>query len=110
MKSETIMGRSSHSGHPYILHLERLCQLIEMGQVFNVELHPHADMAPEFQGGLLKHVGLVILAGGDVAVEMMDGQSRLFLGLTLANYKRRWRVWTNGTPNITLRHNVAWRT
>ena len=98
------------SGRPYILHLERLCQLIERGQRFVVELHPCADLLPEYQGGLLKRVGLAILAGGDVAVDLMDGQSRLFLGLTLANYKTRWRVWIGGVPADAMRRTTPWRT
>ena len=93
---------------PFIMHLERVCRLIEMGATFTVEFNPCSDI-PRLYTDLLKGAKLRIHEDGDVSVHM-NGSSigvRL-LGMTLANYKKLWRCWQNGVPVDAQRRSTRW--
>lgn len=94
---------------PFVMHLERLCQLIAMGQTFTVEFHPVSDLPLSLRGKVVKRLGLHILDGGDVAIQLLDDSTSIMVGLSLANYKALWRVWQAGTPSDALRRGTPWR-
>lgn len=107
--SSSARGPQTPAGGPFVMHLEKVCRLIEMGQTFTVELHPHSDLPAQLRGRLVRRVGIHILDGGQVTLQTMDGQESIFLGLSLANYKRIWRCWQNGVPTDQARGATAWR-
>lgn len=94
---------------PFIMHLERVCRLIEMGQTFTVEFHPILTGAGDLRGKVIKRLGLHIMDGGDVAIQLLDAQTSIMVGLTLANYKKTWRCWQNGIPSDPQRGATEWR-
>lgn len=98
-------GPQQGGGQPFVMHLERVCRLIEMGQTFSVEFNPCGDVAID---RVVRDVGLRIRDGGEVAMKTLNGAEVLAFGLTLANYKRLWRCWQNGTPTEGQRKAVAW--
>ena len=87
------------------MHLERVCRLLDMGARFVIEFNPCSDV--DFRG-LLRDVRLRINDGGDVSLILGNGATVLAFGLTLANYKRVWRCWQNGTPSETQRRDTRW--
>ena len=87
------------------MHLERVCRLLDMGARFVIEFNPCSDV--DFHG-LLRDVKLRINDGGDVSLILGNGATVLAFGLTLANYKRVWRCWQNGTPSETQRRDTRW--
>lgn len=91
------------------MHLEKVCRLIDMGQTFTVEFHPHGDFPRDLRGRVVKRLGLQLLADGDVALQMIGGGCSMFLGLKLSNYKPLWRCWQNGTPTDAQRRETGWR-
>ena len=100
--SSSIRGLQRGASGPYVLHLERVCQLIDRGTPVTVELHPNSDAI-----GLLPRVLIDIHEGGDVSLHRIGSGDRLFLGLTLANYKRQWRCWV-GEPTEAQRRAMRW--
>lgn len=106
--SSSTRGPQSGRGLPFVMHLERVCQLIEMGQTFVVEFNPNSDIA---HGGMLivRGVRLLIHEGGDITMESMDGLQKIDLGMSLANYKWLWRCWQNGEPQDVQRKATRWR-
>jgi len=105
--SATAKYPARHGG-PFVMHLDRVCQFIEKGQTFLVEFHPVFNSSGEFRGKIIGRLGLHIMDGGDVALQLMDG-STIMVGCTLANYGSLWRCWQNGTPYGNQRKNTAWR-
>jgi len=101
-------ARYPQGNSPFVMHLDRVCQLIEKGQTFTVEFHPVFNACGEFRGKIIGRLGLHIMDGGDVALQLMDGTS-IMVGLTLANYGSLWRCWQNGTPYGNQRKSTAWR-
>ena len=94
---------------PFVMHLERLCQLIEMGQTFTIEFHPAGDLPGGLRGKIVKKLGLHIMDGGEVAIQMLDASTSIMVGLSLANYKGLWRAWQNGVPCDAQRRGTPWR-
>lgn len=94
---------------PFVMHLERVCQLIARGQTFAVEFHPCSDLPAAMRGKLIRQVRLEILTDGDVALQVGNADTKLFVGLTLANYKQIWRCWQNGLPGDRLRQGTPWK-
>lgn len=93
---------------PFLMHLERVCRLIEKGAEFVIEFNPCSDIAPML-GRVMERVRLRIEEGGDVTVLARGGsEGYRLLGLTLANYKRLWRCWQNGTPTTAQRRSKPW--
>lgn len=107
MNSST-RGPQGRNDAPFVMHLERVCRLIEMGQRFAVEFNPCSDVATAMHGRLVRDVALEILAGGEIAMRTMDGSVVLRFDMTLANYKRLWRCWQNGTPGEAQRRTTRW--
>lgn len=101
-------GGIKRSGGPFIMHLERVVRLIEMGQRFVVEINPNSDVYDLIGRRMLEGVRLEIADGGRLLVEMANGVGVSVLRLTLANYKRVWRCWQNGVPDEDLRRGVSW--
>lgn len=95
-------------GGPFVMHLNRVCQLIDKGQTFTVEFHPVFNSAGDLRGKIMGGMGLHIMDGGDVALQLMDGTS-IMVGLTLANYEKVWRCWQNGMPCDGQRRGKIWR-
>lgn len=93
---------------PFVMHLDRVVQLIEKGQTFTVEFHPVFNASGQFRGKIIGRLGLHIMDGGDVAIQLMDGTS-IMVGLTLANYGSLWRCWQCGTPYENQRKRTVWR-
>lgn len=106
--SNSTRGPQSRRDLPFVMHLERVCQLIDMGQTFIVEFNPNSDVA---HGGMLivRGVRLRIRDGGDITMESVDGSQKIDLGMSLANYKLLWRCWQNGEPQDVLRIATWWR-
>lgn len=102
-------SRNGGKDGPFLMHLERLCRLISMGQTFTVEFHPVLTGTGELRGKVIRHLGLHIMDGGDVAIQLIDKSATIMVGLTLANYKRAWRVWQNGVPTDEQRRATEWR-
>lgn len=100
--------RQAQPTGPYVLHLERVVQLIDRGNTLTVELHPCSDL-PNVTGGLIRRIGAHILDGGEVMLIALNGMSTLQLGLTLANYKQIWRCWV-GNPTERQRRELRWQT
>lgn len=94
---------------PFVMPLHRVCQLIEKGQTFTVEFHPVFNASGTFRGKIIGRLGLHIMDGGDVAIQLLDGSTTIMTGLTLANYGSLWRVWQNGTPYLAQRKRTKWR-
>ena len=93
---------------PFLMHLERVCRLIEKGAEFTIEFNPCSDIAPML-GRVMERVRLRIEEGGDVTVLARGGsEGYRLLGLTLANYKRLWRCWQNGMPTTAQRRRRPW--
>lgn len=93
---------------PFLMHLERVCRLIEKGAEFTIEFNPCSDIAPML-GRVMERVWLRIEEGGDVTVLARGGsEGYRLLGLTLANYKRLWRCWQNGTPTQAQARAARW--
>lgn len=104
--SNSIRGPQRGQGAPFVMHLERVVRLIEMGQHFTIEFNPNSDVGM-VMGDLVFNKGLRIDNGG-VVMLTKDDQSFYALGLTLANYKRVWRCWQNGIPTDALRRGMKW--
>lgn len=102
-------SRNGGKNGPFLMHLERLCRLISMGQTFTVEFHPVLTGTGELRGKVIRHLGLHIMDGGDAAIQLIDKSATIMVGLTLANYKRAWRVWQNGVPTDEQRRGTEWR-
>lgn len=94
---------------PYVMPLHRVCQLIEKGELFTVEFHPVFNSCGEFRGKIIGRLGLHIMDGGAVAVQLLGGSTSMLLGLSLANYNSLWRVWRGGTPYLNQRKQTKWR-
>lgn len=93
---------------PFLMHLERVCRLIEKGAEFVIEFNPCSDL-PALLGETMEHVRLQIHEDGAVSVHA--GRKDIafnLLGLTLSNYKRLWRCWKNGTPTTAQRRRTPW--
>lgn len=99
--------RQAQPTGPYVLHLERVCQLIERGNPLTVEFNPCSDL-PVVSAGILRRIGAHILDGGEVQLISLNGTSTLLVGLTLANYGQLWRCWA-GEPNEQRRRAARWR-
>lgn len=99
-------GRRPRGG-PFVMHLDRVCQLIDKGQTFVVEFHPVFNNAGDLRGKIMGGMGLHIMDGGDVALQLMDGTS-IMVGLTLANYEKVWRCWQKGRPDDRQRRETEW--
>ena len=107
--SNSIRGPQRSANSPFVMHLERVCRLINMGQTFTVEFHPHADIPQKLQGGVVKKIGLHIRDGGEVTLVPIGGSAAMFLGLTLANYGKLWRCWQGEEPSDAQRKATQWR-
>lgn len=106
--SNTLRGSRRGSDAPFVMHLERVCRLIDMGAKFRViEVNPNCDLE-RVRHSLIKDVGLQIRDGGDVSAILLDGSIVCGFGLSLANYKKVWRAWQNGVPTEAQRRAVRW--
>ena len=106
--SNSIRGPQRSTNGPFIMHLERVCRLIEMGARFGViEFNPASDLG-KVRDTLIKEIGLAIHDGGSVSMIALNGTGISGFGLTLANYKRVWRIWQNGIPTEDQRRAVRW--
>lgn len=95
-------------GVPFVMHLERVCRLIDMGAHFGaIEFHPYSDLG-DIRGTIVRNVALRICDGGGVSITTPDGISISAFGLALSNYKRLWRIWQNGIPTDAQRAMVKW--
>ncbi len=94
---------------PYVAHLDKVCRLLEDGQRLTVEFHPYGDLPGDLRDKAIRGMELHIMDGGDVAFRMPGSSNRIFLGMTLGNYGRLWRVWIGGTPNDAQRRAMRWR-
>lgn len=103
----SIRGPLRGNNAPFVMHLERVCRLIEMGQRFTIEFNPCSNVG-KLRGRLIKDMGLHIESGGDIALVTTDGISTAGFGLTLANYKSVWRCWQNGEPDEAMRRGLKW--
>ena len=99
--------KKSYHNAPFIMHLERVVRLIEMGQHFTVEFNPCSDVGIA-KDTLVRDIGLRIDSGGDVAMLTSNGLGVYTQKLTLANYKRVWRCWQNGVPSVAQRCASKW--
>ena len=80
------------SGMPFVMHLERVCRLIDMGARFGaIEFHPYSDLS-RVRGTIVQNVVIRICDGGGVSITTPDGISISAFGLALSNYKRLWRI------------------
>ena len=93
---------------PYVLHLERVVQLIDRGNTLNIEFNPCSDL-PQVTTGMIRGIGAHILDGGEVMLLTIAGDATFKLGLTLANYKQIWRCWV-GNPTERQRRSLRWQT
>lgn len=100
-------GARHGGGAPFVMHLERVCRLIEMGQRFAVEINPCSDCGPAAPN-VVRDLEIRIHAGGAVSLMTIHGAPVMMFNLTLANYRRIWRVWQNGTPTEAQRRAVRW--
>ena len=89
---------------PFVMHLERVCRLIEMGQRFIVEFNPCSDIGGDVKTG----IRLTIRDGGEVCMQDATGAGFMLFDLSLANYKRVWRCWQNGVPTEAQRRSLKW--
>lgn len=96
------------TGAPFVMHLERVCRLIDMGAQFGaIEFNPNSDLG-DVRNTLVKEIGLAIRDGGSVSLIASNGMPVSALGLRLGNYKRVWRIWQNGIPSEAQRRAVRW--
>lgn len=102
--SNSSRGPLSGVGAPFVMHLERVCRLMEMGAAFVVEFNPNCDIGP----GMVRDMRLRVLEGGEVEMETVNGYQTMRLNLTLSNYRRIWRCWQNGTPTPDQRRAASW--
>ena len=86
---------------PYVMHLESVVRNIEKGWTFTIELCS--------KEALIRNVTLRICENGDVAYILRDGDLWHYSGLTLANYKLKWRCWKGGKPTNAERKALKWR-
>lgn len=93
---------------PFVMHLERVCRLIEMGQRFSVEINPCSDVGSAAPN-VVRDLEIRIHAGGAVSLQTIHGAPVMMFDLTLSNYKRVWRCWQNGTPTEAQRRAAPWR-
>lgn len=94
---------------PFVMHLERVCRIIDMGAKFGVvEFNPYSDL-DKVKGATIKDVGLRILDGGDIAIVLSNESVVNAFGLKLSNYKSLWRCWQNGVPTDDQRRATQWR-
>lgn len=105
--SNSNQGPQRGAGGPFVMHLERVCRLIEMGQRFTVEINPCSDVG-NAAPNVIRELRLMIHAGGEVSMHTLDGSTVLRFDLTLANYKKVWRCWQNGTPTEAQRRAAPW--
>lgn len=106
--SKSIRGPQYGDDGPFLMHLERVCRLIEKGAEFVIEFNPCSDL-PALLGEIMEHVKLRIHEDGAVSVRVGPKDIAFnLLGLTLANYKRLWRCWQNGTPTTAQRRRRPW--
>ena len=87
-----------------MMHLEKVCRLIEMGQRFVVEFNPCSDIGGKVWTGMK----LTIQDGGNVCMVAPNGAGFMLFNLNLANYKRLWRCWQNGVPGEGQRRATRW--
>ena len=106
--SSSARGPQCGRGLPFVMHLERVCQLIDMGQTFIVEFNPNSEAASA-GATMVRGVRLLIHEGGDITMESEDGSQRIDLGMTLANYRWFWRCWQNGEPQDVQCKATRWR-
>ncbi len=90
---------------PFVMHLERVCRLIEMGQRFTVEFNPSSDIEI---ARVIRDLELHVHDGGDISMRTLNGATLMAFDLSLGNYKRVWRCWQNGTPTEAQRRAVKW--
>lgn len=102
--SNSTRGQQHRDDGPFVMHLERVCRLIEMGQRFTVEFNPCSDVG----GGITSGIRLSIRDGGEVCMQSLNGAGFMLFNLNLANYKRVWRCWQNGVPTEAQRRAVRW--
>lgn len=93
---------------PFVMHLEQVCRLIDMGQHFVVEFNPCSDVNVE-NNHMIRNVGLGIKDGGRISMIMPGGIYIMAYDMTLANYRKLWRCWQNGVPNEAQRRGLKWR-
>ena len=103
--AHTNENRPARGNAPFVMHLERVCRLADMGQRFAVEFNPCGDVPVT---GLIRDVAIRIREDGDVHLLLLDGTTVMAFGLTLANYKRVWRCWQNGIPTEAQRRAARW--
>lgn len=101
-------AQEKYNGSAYILHLERVCQLIASGHLVTVEFNPNSDLPPEIAGRIMTRAGIHILDGGEIAIVNPNSDTSMFLNLSLANYKKLWRCWC-GFPSDSHRRAMKWR-
>lgn len=105
--SSSIRGTQHGKDAPFVMHLERVCRLIEMGQRFTVEFNPTSDVAAAGVS-IVQDIRIRIREGGDILMEALNGMQTLDFRMTLANYKRVWRIWQNGVPTDAQRRTLRW--
>lgn len=105
--SSSIRGTQHGKDAPFVMHLERVCRLIEMGQRFTVEFNPTSDVAAAGVT-IVQDIRIRIREGGDILMEALNGMQTMDFRMTLANYKRLWRVWQNGMPTEAQRLALRW--
>ena len=96
------------AGQPYVLHLDRVCQLMERGTPMNVELHRVRGLPATWAGELMHAVRMRVLEGGEVQIEPDGRGVSLRLGIWLGDYGSVWRVWA-GMPGDVQRIGTKWR-
>lgn len=106
------MSNSTHGplrgqGMPFVMHLERVCRLVEMGQKLMIEFNPCSDVV-ELMGSMIEGARISILSEGRVCIQRPSGCGAAVANLSLANYKKVWRCWQNGTPTEAQRRAVKW--
>ena len=96
-------------GVPFVMHLDRVARLMEMGTRFDIEINPNCDLAERFERRpcMMLDMQLRVLAGGGVEI-MVNSRTGYEMGLTLANYKRIWRCWQNGAPTAAQSAACKW--
>lgn len=92
---------------PFIMHLEKVCQLIEMEHPFTIEFNPCSDIT-DMVDGLIQGVRVHIHENGNLSIHLPNGIGISTLRLTLSNYKRVWRCWQNGIPTKAQRDKTRW--
>jgi len=104
----SLRGPQHGNKAPYVMRLERVCQLIELdGRFPAIEFNPCSD-AGEIRNRLLTQIGLRIRENGVITLVLPGSLNITAFGLTLANYKKVWRCWQNGVPTEAQRRAVRW--